>query len=79
MLYTDLLMSINSEIIEYLEDGKLATIREISQHIKLRRSTVESALRTMASANTIIRHDRAVGTRPFLKYSLPQIAPAEVP
>ena len=77
MLYTDLLMSINSEIIEYLEDGKLATINEISQHIKLRRSTVECALRMMASTNTVIRHERAGGTRPFLKYSLPQIAPAE--
>ena len=78
MLYTDLHMSINSEIIEFLEDGKLATIREIAQHIKLPRNRVAYTLRYMTEENTLVRHQRQVGRGPYLKYSLAQNAHEEV-
>ena len=71
-------MSLQTEILEYLEDGKLATIAEICKHCKVNRNWVQSALRGMADQETIIRHERSIGTRPYLKYSLPQKDHAEV-
>lgn len=71
-------MSLQTEILEYLEDGKLATIAEICQHCKVNRNWVQSALRGMAEQEVIVRHDRQVGTRPRLKYSVPEKAVVEV-
>ena len=71
-------MSLQSEIIEYLGDGKKATIAEICQHCKVNRNWVTKALRGMADQELVIRDERITGTRPYLKYSLPQKVATEV-
>ena len=75
-------MALQDEILEYLEDGKHATIRQICEHTHARRTWVTTTLAQMVEQNQVLslgrlRYENSP-PKPYLKFCSAAHPPVEV-
>lgn len=75
-------MALQDEILEYLEDGKHATIRQICEHTHARRTWVTTTLAQMVEQDQVLKLGRAKygnsTPKPYLKFCSAAHPPVEV-
>lgn len=71
-------MELQAEILEFLEDGKHATIRQISEHTHARRTWVSTVLAQMIKEKQVLSLGRGKPQGPYLKFCSAAHPPAEV-
>ena len=75
-------MALQAEILEFLEDGKHATIRQISEHTHARRTWVSTVLAQMVEQKQVLNLGREKYENspkgPYLKFCSAAHPPVEV-
>ena len=75
-------MALQAEILEFLEDGKHATIRQISEHTHARRTWVSTILAQMVEQKQVLNLGRVKyensPSGPYLKFCSAAHPPVEV-
>tara|TARA_B100000035_G_C20975378_1_gene542924 strand:- start:29 stop:259 length:231 start_codon:yes stop_codon:yes gene_type:complete len=75
-------MALQAEILEFLADGKHATIRQISEHTHARRTWVSTTLAQMVEQKQVLNLGRAKYANspqgPYLKFCSAEHPPVEL-